>query len=180
MRQHKAGERKAAQRWSFRTQKARTAPPCSRAAGRNRALRAPARPGAPSAQTFGLLRRAPLGESIACTERRFHTCARAAGEKNSTDGQEAHSKLKKEVKKGSWSVRMARGRSYLQCLGARRAAALLFRREPSPQCASSHDCGTHLSGTVWLGRNMLLSWSPQCAQPSSLYTITCHGPRQGC
>ena len=50
----------------------------------------------------------------------------------------------------------------------------------SPQCASSHDCSTHLSGTVWLGRNMLLSWSPQCAQPSSLYTITCHGPRQGC
>ena len=39
MRQHKAGERKAAQRWSFRTQKARTAPPCSPAAGRNRALR---------------------------------------------------------------------------------------------------------------------------------------------
>ena len=66
------------------------------------------RPGAPSAQTFGLLRRAPLGESIACTERRFHTCARAAGEKISTDGQEAHSKLKKEVKKGSGSVRMAR------------------------------------------------------------------------
>ena len=24
------------------------------------------------------------------------------------------------------------------------------------------------SGMIWLGRNMLLSWSPQCAQPSSL------------
>ena len=49
----------------------------------------------------------------------------------------------------------------------------------SPQCASSHDRGTHLSGTVWLGRNIELSCSPQCAQTSSLYGITCRGPRQG-
>ena len=43
----------------------------------------------------------PPYESIACAERRFHTC-RPRSERNfSTDGQEAHSKLKKEVKKGS-------------------------------------------------------------------------------
>ena len=102
-----------------------------------------------------------------------------SGRKKSKDGQEAHSKLKKEVKKGSGSVRMARSiiPAMPRCSPGGRASS---PQGASPQCASSHDCGTHLSGTVWLGRNMLLSWSPQCAQPSSLYTITCHGPRQGC
>ena len=121
----------------------------------------------------------PPYESIACAERRFHTCRPRSGRKFSTDGQEAHSKLKKEVKKGSGSVRMTRSiiPAMPRCSPGGRASS---PQGASPQCASSHDCGTHLSGTVWLGRNMLLSWSPQCAQPSSLYTITCHGPRQGC
>jgi len=103
MRQHKAGERKAAQRWSFRTQKARTAPPCSPAAGRNRALR----------HEFGkerllhkhsssqpFLRRAPPSANIACAERPF-TCRPRSGRKFSTDGQKVRSKLKEEAEKGS-------------------------------------------------------------------------------
>lgn len=82
-----------------------------------------------------------------------------SGRKKSEDGQEAHSKLKKEVKKGSGSVRMARSiiPAMPRCSPGGRASS---PQGASPQCASSHDCGTHLSGTVWLGRNMLLSWSP--------------------
>ena len=179
LRQQKAGERKAPQRSLLDTKNRPQLRParelrgviehCGHQLGQERLLhKLSIFCGAP-----------PPYESIACAERRFHTCRPRSGRKFSTDGQEAHSKLKKEVKKGSGSVRMARSiiPAMPRCSPGGRASS---PQGASPQCASSHDCGTHLSGTVWLGRNMLLSWSPQCAQPSSLYTITCHGPRQGC
>ena len=100
MRQHKAGERKAAQRWSFRTQKARTAPPCSPAAGRNRALRHEFGKERLLHKQSAFLRRAPPSANIACAERPF-TCRPRSGRKFSTDGQKVHSKLKEEAEKGS-------------------------------------------------------------------------------
>ena len=100
MRQHKAGERKAAQRWSFRTQKARTAPPCSPAAGRNRALRHEFGKERLLHKQSAFLRRAPPSANIACAERPF-TCRPRSGRKFSTDGQKVHSKLKKDAEKGS-------------------------------------------------------------------------------
>ena len=80
MRQHKAGERKAAQRWSFRTQKARTAPPCSPAAGRNRALRHEFGKERLLHKQSAFLRRAPPSANIACAERPF-TCRPRSGRK---------------------------------------------------------------------------------------------------
>ena len=100
MRQHKAGERKAAQRWSFRTQKARTAPPCSPAAGRNRALRHEFGKERLLHKQSAFLRRAPPSANIACAERPF-TCRPRSGRKFSTDGQKVRSKLKEEAEKGS-------------------------------------------------------------------------------
>ena len=100
MRQHKAGERKAAQRWSSRTQKARTAPPCSRAAGRNRALRHEFGKERLLHKQSAFLRRAPPSANIACAERPF-TCRPRSGRKFSTDGQKVRSKLKEEAEKGS-------------------------------------------------------------------------------
>ena len=120
MRQHKAGERKAAQRWSSRTQKARTAPPCSPAAGRNRALRHEFGKERLLHKQSAFLRRAPPSANIACAERPF-TCRPRSGRKFSTDGQKVRSKLKEEAEKGSGKcAQMARPiirRSYLQCLG---------------------------------------------------------------
>ena len=117
MRQHKAGERKAAQRWSFRTQKARTAPPCSPAAGRNRALRHEFGKERLLHKQSAFLRRAPPSANIACAERPF-TCRPRSGRKFSTDGQKVRSKLKEEAEKGSGKCRPKwPGRSYLQCLG---------------------------------------------------------------
>ena len=100
MRQHKAGESKAAQRWSFRTQKARTAPPCSPAAGRNRALRHEFGKERLLHKQSAFLRRAPPSANIACAERPF-TCRPRSGRKFSTDGQKVRSKLKEEAEKGS-------------------------------------------------------------------------------
>ena len=100
MRQHKAGERKAAQRWSFRTQKTRTAPPCSPAAGRNRALRHEFGKERLLHKQSAFLRRAPPSANIACAERPF-TCRPRSGRKFSTDGQKVRSKLKEEAEKGS-------------------------------------------------------------------------------
>ena len=100
MRQHKAGERKAAQRWSSRTQKARTAPPCSPAAGRNQALRHEFGKERLLHKQSAFLRRAPPSANIACAERPF-TCRPRSGRKFSTDGQKVHSKLKEEAEKGS-------------------------------------------------------------------------------
>ena len=100
MRQHKAGERKAAQRWSSRTQKARTAPPCSPAAGRNRALRHEFGKERLLHKQSAFLRRAPPSANIACAERPF-TCRPRSGRKFSTDGQKVRSKLKEEAEKGS-------------------------------------------------------------------------------
>ena len=100
MRQHKAGERKDAQRWSFRTQKARTAPPCSPAAGRNRALRHEFGKERLLHKQSAFLRRAPPSANIACAERPF-TCRPRSGRKFSTDGQKVRSKLKEEAEKGS-------------------------------------------------------------------------------
>ena len=117
MRQHKAGERKAAQRWSFRTQKARTAPPCSPAAGRNRALRHEFGKERLLHKQSAFLRRAPPSANIACAERPF-TCRPRSGRKFSTDGQKVRSKLKEgRRRKGLGSVPKWPGRSYLQCLG---------------------------------------------------------------
>ena len=100
MRQHKAGERKAAQRWSSRTQKARTAPPCSPAAGRNRALRHEFGKERLLHKQSAFLRRAPPSANIACAERPF-TCRPRSGRKFLTDGQKVRSKLKEEAEKGS-------------------------------------------------------------------------------
>ena len=104
MRQHKASERKAAQRWSFRTQKARTAPPCSPAAGRNRALRHEFGKDRLLHKQSAFLRRAPPSANIACAERPF-TCCPRSGRKFSTDGQKVHSKLKEEAEKGKGKTR---------------------------------------------------------------------------
>ena len=53
----------------------------------------------------------PPYESIACAERRFHTCRPRSGRNFSTDGQEAHSKLKKEGGQRTVKERPDAGRS---------------------------------------------------------------------
>ena len=72
-----------------------------------------------------------------------------SGRKKSKDGQEAHSKLKKEVKKGSGSVRMARSiiPAMPRCSPGGRASS---PQGASPQCASN-DCGTYLARSGWAG-----------------------------